>query len=89
MADHDCDARRTDGIMPDASARSGSWRSRTTYLVRVELPGVKPGGYAVFSQTDTELPLSLVKGARVQSLQRSRNLIPASRAMRSSSDGQT
>jgi hypothetical protein len=47
------------------------------------------GRYAVFSQTDTCVLLSLVKGSRVQSLQRSRKDIPASRAMRSSSDGQT
>ena len=33
--------------------------------------------------------LSLVNGARDQSLQRSRNDMPASRAIRSSSDGHT
>jgi len=44
--------------------------------------------YAVFSQTDTCALLSPVNGAPLQSLQRSRKVIPASRAMRSSSDGQ-
>ena len=47
------------------------------------------GRWAVFSHTDTWALLSLVKGVRAQSLQRSRKVIPASRAMRSSSDGQT
>jgi hypothetical protein len=47
------------------------------------------GRYAVVPQTDTCCLLSLVKGSRVQSLQRSRRVIPASRAMRSSSDGQS
>jgi hypothetical protein len=47
------------------------------------------GRYAVFSQTDTCDVLPVVKGWRVQSLQRSRRDIPASRAMRSSSDGHT
>jgi hypothetical protein len=42
-----------------------------------------------FSHTDTWLVLSLVKGARAQSLQRSRRVMPARRAIRSSSDGQT
>jgi hypothetical protein len=60
------------------------WRPRPRHLA---IPGV--GRYGVFSQTDTCCLLSLVKGARVQSLQRSRKVIPASRAMRSSSDGQT
>ncbi|HET9555529.1 MAG TPA: hypothetical protein VFS70_00190 [Actinomycetota bacterium] len=46
-------------------------------------------GQAVCSQTDTCMVLSFVKGARFQSLQRSRRVIPASPAMRSSSDGQT
>jgi hypothetical protein len=45
--------------------------------------------YDVFCQTETWLLLSLVKGSRFQSLQRSRKVIPASRAMRSSSDGHT
>ena len=47
------------------------------------------GCYAVFSQTETWLLLSLVKGSRFQPLQRSRKVIPASRAIRSSSDGHT
>ena len=42
-----------------------------------------------FSQTEIWLWLSLVNGSRFQSLHRSRRVIPASRAMRSSSDGQT
>ena|SRR5258708_5759993 len=40
-------------------------------------------------QTETCLVLSLVNGSRFQPLQRSRSVIPASRAIRSSSDGQT
>ena len=43
----------------------------------------------VFSQTETCFLLLLVKGSRIQSLQRSRKVMPASRAIRSSSDGQT
>jgi hypothetical protein len=43
----------------------------------------------VFSQTETWFLLLLVKGSRIQSLQRSRKVMPASRAIRSSSDGQT
>ena len=43
---------------------------------------------AVFSQTETCLVLSLVNGSRLQPPQRSRSVIPASRAIRSSSDGQ-
>ncbi len=43
----------------------------------------------VFSQTETCLVLWLVNGSRFQPLQRSRSVIPASRAIRSSSDGQT
>ena len=43
----------------------------------------------VFSHTDTCLVLSLVNGSRFQPLQRSRSDIPASRAIRSSSAGDT
>ncbi len=46
-------------------------------------------GEAVFSQTETCLVLSLVNGSRFQPLQRSRSVIPASRAIRSSSEGHT
>ena len=42
-----------------------------------------------FSHTETCLSLSLVKGRRCQSSHRSRSVMPASCAMRSSSDGQT
>ena len=42
-----------------------------------------------FSHTETCFMLSLVKGRRSQSSQRSRSLMPASCAMRSSSDGHT
>jgi len=42
-----------------------------------------------FSQTEMWLRLSLVKGSRFQSLHRSRDVIPAVRAIRSSSDGET
>ena len=42
-----------------------------------------------FSQTEMCAPLSLVNGSRLQSLQRSRSLIPAICAMRSSSAGHT
>jgi hypothetical protein len=45
--------------------------------------------YPAFCQTETCSRLSLVKGSRSQSLQRSRKVIPASRAIRSSSDGHT
>jgi hypothetical protein len=44
---------------------------------------------AVFSQTETCLVLSLVNGSRLQPPQRSRSVIPASRAIRSSSEGHT
>jgi hypothetical protein len=50
---------------------------------------IRPPGQAVLTQTDTCVVLSLVKGARVQSLQRSRKVMAAKRAMRSSSEGQT
>ena len=43
----------------------------------------------VFSQTETCFVLSAVNGERSQSAQRSRSSIPASRAMRSSSEGET
>ena len=45
--------------------------------------------YASFAQTETYARLSLVKGSRRQPLQRSRSRMPAIRAIRSSSDGQT
>ena len=45
--------------------------------------------HAGFSHTETCAVLSLVNGSRFQLLQRSRRAIPASRAIRSSSDGQT
>ena len=45
--------------------------------------------YAVFVQTETWEVLSLVNGARAHPLQRSRRVMPAIRAMRSSSDGHT
>ncbi len=51
--------------------------------------GVPARVYADFSQTETCVVLSLVNGSRCQPLQRSRKAIPASRAIRSSSDGQT
>jgi hypothetical protein len=44
---------------------------------------------AAFSHTEMCVLLSPVKGSRFQSLQRSRNVMPASRAIRSSSDGHT
>ena len=44
---------------------------------------------AGFSQTETCRVLSLVNGSRAQPLQRSRSLMPASRAIRSSSEGHT
>ena len=47
------------------------------------------GPFSAFSQTETWLLLSLVKGSRSQLLQRSRSLMPASRAIRSSSEGHT
>jgi hypothetical protein len=48
--------------------------------------GPSPAG---FSQTETWPVLSLVNGSRLQPLQRSRRVIPASRAIRSSSAGHT
>lgn len=45
--------------------------------------------YAVVAQTEMCWRLSLVNGSRFQSLQRSRKVIPASCAIRSSSPGQT
>jgi len=52
-------------------------------------PSPQSYNYAVFSHTDTCVVLSLVNGSCCQPLQRSRSLIPARRAIRSSSDGQT
>ena len=46
-------------------------------------------GSRALSQTETWFLLSLVKGSRFQPLQRSRKVIPATRAIRSSSDGHT
>ncbi len=45
--------------------------------------------YAPFFHTETCLVLSLVKGSRFQPLQRSLRVIPARRAIKSSSDGHT
>ena len=45
--------------------------------------------YSGFCQTEIWLRLVLVKGSRFQSLHRSRKAIPATRAMRSNSDGHT
>jgi hypothetical protein len=59
---------------------------------RVGVVAVEDGVGAVdhgFLQTETCLVLSLVNGSRFQPLQRSRSVIPASRAIRSSSDGHT
>jgi isochorismate hydrolase len=51
---------------------------------------ITPGdGQSVFVQTETCFVLSLVNGSRFQPAQRSRSVIPASRAIRSSSDGHT
>ena len=79
------------GATTGAGPSSAPWLCGLTSLsagqLRVRDP--EPGRYADFSQTDTCCLLSLVKGARVQSLQRSRKVMPASRAMRSSSDGHT
>jgi hypothetical protein len=56
--------------------------------VRAERPRAE-GQSAGFSQTDTWARLSLVKGSFVHPAQRSRSVIPASWAIRSSSEGQT
>jgi hypothetical protein len=56
---------------------------------RLQLPGGKPCQRSYFCQTEMCLLLRLVNGSRVQSLQRSRSVIPARRAIRSSSDGHT
>lgn len=45
--------------------------------------------FYAFSQIEMCIVLSLVKGSRSQPLQRSRKVIPAMRAIRSSSDGHT
>ena len=60
-------------------------------LERVTRARLKPAARAdqALRQTETCLALSLVNGARRQPPQRSRSVIPASRAIRSSSDGQT
>ena len=57
-------------------------------------PGLRHGdrravGQPGSSQTETCFVLSLVNGSRFQPLQRSRSVIPASCAIRSSSAGQT
>ena len=66
--------------------RGGVGRDR---VVRAGGHRYPPGRDAGFSQTDTWLVLSLVNGSRAQPLQRSRSVIPASRAIRSSSAGHT
>ena len=53
------------------------------------IPGDPAAYEAGFSQTETCLVLWLVNGSRFQPLQRSRSVIPASRAIRSSSEGHT
>ena len=53
-------------------------------VVRLACPATQ-----AFSQTETCFVLSLVNGSRFQPLQRSRSVIPVTRAIRSSSDGQT
>jgi len=45
--------------------------------------------YSVFSQTETWEVLSSVNGSRVQPAHRSRRVMPARRAIKSSSEGQT
>ena len=75
---------------PDVRARAVAQRVRggDARVSRSRAPAPQvTARYVGFSQTEMWLRLSLVKGARCQSLQRSRNVIPASRAMRSSSDG--
>lgn len=51
--------------------------------------GVQDPDYVTLCQTETCSRLSLVKGCRLQVLQRSRRVIPARRAIRSSSEGHT
>jgi len=79
----------------DRGWRSGPCRGRhchrCAYCSPFDQRSARPevGRYAGFSQTDTCCLLSLLKGSQFQSLQRSRKVSPASRAMRSSSDGHT
>ncbi len=69
------------------------WAKRASGPVQISLrprARCRPANrYALFSQTVMCLVLSLVNGSRFQPLQRSRKFIPASRAIRSSSDGHT
>ena len=58
-------------------------------LLQLRLGHHRSRAYRGFSQTETCLRLSLVKGSRFQSAQRSRRRMPASSAIRSSSAGHT
>ena len=58
-------------------------------LAQVSLDRPLVGRGPSCSPTRKRVGLSLVNGSRFQSLQRSRNVIPASRAIRSSSEGHT
>ena len=74
------DGRGADQGVDDEGTLAGHRRNVT------DGPRAQPAG---FSQTETCLRLSLVNGSRFQPPQRSRSVIPASRAIRSSSDGHT
>jgi hypothetical protein len=82
-------ARPTPLVAGTTTTPSRRARRATTAELGDRSSGASTAGYAAFSQTETWLLLSLVKGSRFQSLHRSRNVRPASRAMRSSSEGQT
>ena len=69
------------------ATRNGPAAPITVTRLRSHVP--RPAQGLSFSQTETCFVLSLVNGSRVQLLQRSHSVMPASRAIRSSSDGHT
>jgi len=85
--DHESCGRRDTPRRPDRRAMG----SRCHRMAGIESSkrGRRSRRYTVFFQTETCEVLSLVKGSRVQPLQRSRKVMPAIRAIRSSSAGHT
>jgi hypothetical protein len=80
--------RPDDALVRDASG-TVRYHGSITMFERLPVPfGVLPS-YEGFSQTEMCCRLSLVKGSRFQPFQRSRRVMPASCAIRSSSVGQT
>jgi hypothetical protein len=89
-ADHGSWARRSTTATAPGSPSTRAGSSATSSTGRRRRRGVDPVAQSPgFSQTETCLVLSLVNGSRRQPAQRSRRVIPARRAIRSSSAGHT